>query len=307
MKYFKYILIVIISFTLVSIVYARDSNEGKGKIIKKLISKRQDLKKNEPLPEGIAAKYDIPYIKDNDPGHVLDIYRPEGKNGPLTVLFHIHGGGWRTGDKNMMFDTGVFYASQGFIFITPNYRLSPEYVHPAHIEDCAAALAWTFGHLKELGGDKTRVFVSGHSAGAHLAALLGTNNKYLQKYNINLHRLAGVIPVDTASFNLISNKNEKPVKKMIEEAFGTDKEMLKDASPFYNIAKEIKYPDFLVLNTTNRRSAAKEAEKFVKKLKNTGCNARFIPVDNHTHSEMATGMFDLSDPVGSAILRFLKQ
>ncbi|WP_028316249.1 alpha/beta hydrolase fold domain-containing protein [Desulfatibacillum aliphaticivorans] len=94
-------------------------------------------------------------------------------------------------------------------------------------------MAWVFAHLEELGGDKERIFLSGHSAGAQLAALLGTNLAYLKKYNISPPELAGVIPVDTASFDLLSKEyNERLTRRLIKAAFGSDRGVLKKASPF---------------------------------------------------------------------------
>jgi acetyl esterase/lipase len=156
-----------------------------------------------------------------------------------------------------------------------------------------------------LGADKNRIFLSGHSAGAHLAALLGTNQKYLLTYNIDYSDLAGVIPVDTASFNLLSDKNERILKRLIKQAFGNNKRILKESSPFYNIISTNNYPKFLVLNTTNRQAAAIEGRAFTNKLVKIGCEARFIPINGHTHRQMAKGMYDASDPVGQAILEFI--
>jgi acetyl esterase/lipase len=253
----------------------------------------------------ITSQLDVPYLNDGDPKHRLDIYYPKSSNKPLTVLVHIHGGGWRRGDKKMMKATGEFYASQGILFITPNYRLSPEVMHPSHVEDCAAALAWVFAHVNEMGGDRKRIFLSGHSAGAHLAALIGTNHKYMLKYGIKPSHLAGVIPVDTASFNLLSNDNERIVERMIKKAFGDKKLTLIDASPFHNVKKRAVYPEFLIINTTNRAAAARGAKAFSDKLIAAGHEARFVPVTNHTHREMAEGIYDASDPVGKAMLRFI--
>ena len=306
MKVFKFALItILLSVTVVSAVHAQDRTARRSKLLKMWTKKREDPQKIETIARGVTSKLDVPYLNDNNPLHELDIYFPAEKNTPLTVLVHIHGGGWKMGDKKMMNVTGMFYASQGILFITPNYRLSPEVQHPAHVEDCAAALAWVFDHVTELGGDHNRIFVSGHSAGAHLAALLGTNQTYLQKYSIKPSDLAGVIPVDTASFNLLSDDNERLVKRFVKQAFGSDKQVLKEASPFYNVTDKVDYPKFLIFNTTDRKSAAKGGKEFADTLKSAGCDARFVPVDDHTHSEMATGMYDTSDPVGSAILQFI--
>ena len=250
-------------------------------------------------------KTDVPYLNDKDPRHRLDIYLPPQNNHPSPVLIHIHGGGWKIGDKKQIKDTGDFYASRGILFITPNYRLSPAVTHPSHAVDCAAAAAWVFDHAEELGGDKKRIFLSGHSAGAHLAALLGTDNSFLGKYKIKPDDLAGIIPVDTASFDLLSDKNERPVKRFIKQAFGSDKDILKKASPFYNVTEESSYPAFLILNTDSRENAVKAGKDFAGRLKDAGCDVQFIPVENHTHREMAEGMHDASDPVSKEVFQFI--
>jgi acetyl esterase/lipase len=306
MKVLKFIFVIIIITAIFSQhLAAQDSVLQSGGLLKAWREKRQATKELETVSANVITKLDVPYLNDNDPLHKLDIYSPSKKDKPLAVLVHIHGGGWEIGDKKMMKNTGMFYASKGILFITPNYRLSPKVKHPAHVEDCAAALAWVFDHASELGGDKSRIFLSGHSAGAHLAALLGTKRTYLQKYNIKPNNLAGVIPVDTASFDLVADGNERLVKKFVKDAFGEDQEVLKSASPFYNVSDMESYPKFLIFNTTNRESAAKGGNAFADKLKSVGCDVRFVPVDNHTHGEMAAGMYDASDPVGSAILKFI--
>jgi acetyl esterase/lipase len=95
------------------------------------------------------------------------------------------------------------------------------------------------------------------------------------------------------------------VKRLIKKAFGNNKSTLKEASPFYNVKDEAVYPEFLILNTTNRKVAVREAGAFTDKLIEAGHEAQFVPVDNHTHREMAEGMHDASDPVGKAILQFI--
>ncbi len=291
---------ILLSASFLSPVYAE-----KGRLLQRLINNRNDTNSSEDISTQATPRLNVPYINDSDPHHLLDIYSPTTTGTPLTVLVHIHGGGWRTGDKNRMQETGLFYASKGILFIAPNYRLSPGVMHPAHVEDCAAALAWVFDNLPAINGDRDRIFISGHSAGAQLAALLGTDNKYLQKYGLKPSDLAGVIPVDTASFNLLSHENERPVKRLVKQAFGRSKLVLKEASPFYNITNNMDCPEFLILNTTNRPAAAKGGREFAEKLSGAGCKAGFIPVDNHSHSDMAKGMHNASDPVGSAILQFI--
>lgn len=278
---------------------------GRGGLLKMWMKKQQDEKKVSALATNVTTRLDVPYLNDSEPAHTLDLYRPPKQDQPLPVLVHIHGGGWEMGDKKLMKSTGLFYASQGVLFITPNYRLSPKAKHPAHAEDCAAAVAWAFQHAAEFGGDKGRIFLSGHSAGAHLAALLGTDPAYLQKYGLKPGDLAGVIPVDTASFDLTAADNEKLVKKFVKTSFGEDQQVLRSASPLHHIAATQRYPAFLIFNTTNRAAAAEGGKQFAAALKSAGGHVRFVPVDHHTHGEMAAGMYEPADPVGSAILKFI--
>src|SRR5438552_3604562 len=119
--------------------------------------------------------HDVP----NDPDlerHKLDIYRPHAKK-PLPVLFLLHGGAWMIGGKDDYF--GIYgygtiarcLAERGLVVVLPNYRLSPRVRHPEHIKDVARAFAWTAQNVAKHGGDPREIFVAGHSAGGHLAAL----------------------------------------------------------------------------------------------------------------------------------------
>jgi arylformamidase len=299
MKIIKYIFVIVIMSAIFTQYIAVE-----GGLLKAVREKRQ-AQKELPDVSKVDTKLGVAYSQSAEPLQKLDIYSPMKKEKPVPILVHVHGGGWNIGDKSMMRNHGLFYASKGILFIALNYRLSPKVQHPAHVEDCAMALSWVFKHAAELGGDKNRIFLSGHSAGAHLAALLGTDSKYLQKHDLKPGMLAGVIPVDTASFNLLSSSNEKIVKNFVRQAFGTDEEILKSASPFYNVKEKAICPRFLIFNTSNRKSAAAGGKEFADKLISAGCDARFVVVDNHTHAEMSTGMYDASDSVGSAILKFI--
>src|SRR5207302_11378690 len=105
--------------------------------------------------------------------HRLDLYLPKGKKDyPVAVL--IHGGAWVMGDNRccgLYSAVGEFLASRGVGVALPNYRLSPGVKHPEHVKDVARAFAWARTHIADLGGCPSQVFLAGHSAGGHLAAL----------------------------------------------------------------------------------------------------------------------------------------
>lgn len=256
---------------------------------------------------GIKVQKDIKFSESStDKLQKLDVYSPANLKSNAAVLIHIHGGGWRIGDKKMTDDHGRYFASQGIIFVTLNYRLSPKDKHPAHIEDCAAGVAWVMKNLETLKGDKSRIYLSGHSAGAQLAALLGTNDKYLAKHNLKPELFAGVIPVDTASYDFLSDNAERVVAGMIKTAFGTDKEILKEASPHQQLFKDKKYPPFYVFVTKERDKAVTNSQDFVNKINSVGAKASIIKIDGHSHRDMHMGMYKPGDPVNTELMKILK-
>ena len=237
----------------------------------------------------------------------LDVYSPVNLSSKAPVLIHIHGGGWRMGDKSRTDDHGNYFAKNGIVFVTLNYRLSPKFKHPAHIEDCAAGVAWVLKNIDKLNGDKNKVYLSGHSAGAQLAALLATNPKFLGKHKLETTLFAGVIPVDTASYDFLSNNAERIVSGMIKSAFGEDKAVLTEASPHQQLKSDRKYPPFHVFVTKERDKAVKNSYDFVEKIKSVGGSATLYKIDGHSHRDMNLGMYKANDPVGKELIKILQK
>ena len=129
----------------------------------------------ESLDNGVRVIKDIPYAGVADPNRTLNLYLPQTPSAarlPLVVL--IHGGGWSGGDKNDFRGVAEEFVQRGYAAASLNYRLSRQAIFPAQIIDCKAALRWLRAHTAEYGLDPGRVVVGGHSAGGHLAALVGT-------------------------------------------------------------------------------------------------------------------------------------
>lgn len=130
------------------------------------------------LPPGASYFPDLPYVEGTQAGkspdsiQTLDLYVPPGP-GPFPLVILIHGGGWEAGDKEIAgADLAIRFTKAGFALASLNYRLTPDAPFPAQIEDCYAALAWLRSHDAEYRLDPGRVGIFGHSAGAHLSALL---------------------------------------------------------------------------------------------------------------------------------------
>ncbi|MBX3135973.1 alpha/beta hydrolase, partial [Candidatus Obscuribacterales bacterium] len=182
-------------------------------------------------PAKVDARFNIPYGKDER--QKLDLYIPKVLKAPAPILVFVHGGGWRRGSKDLQRSKGVSYAENGIVTICTNYRLAPDVMHPKQVEDVAAAVSWAKQHATEYGANPERIFVMGHSAGAHLVDLLGTNDRFLKQYGLSLADIKGVISLDTASLNLLERGKENTLEgnmvgDMIKQAFGTDPDVLAD-------------------------------------------------------------------------------
>src|SRR5262249_27869294 len=146
-----------------------------------------------------AVKRNIAYVANPHERQVLDVYAPAGaKNAP--VVFWIHGGGWQTGDKSRVQAKPQAFLDQGFVFASTNYRLLPQVDMGTIARDIASAIRWVHEHIAEYGGDPQRLFVMGHSAGAQLAALVCTDERYLKSEGLSLAIVKGCVPVDGDTF-----------------------------------------------------------------------------------------------------------
>ncbi len=127
-----------------------------------------------------------------------DVYRPVGDDGellsgPLPVVIFVHGGSWETGDKDSYRWVGQGIADEGFIAVLPNYGLMPERRFPGFVSDAADAVAHARTRLAEWGGDSTRVVLMGHSAGAHIAALIAYDARYLAEHDLTPRIFSGFV------------------------------------------------------------------------------------------------------------------
>ena len=173
-----------------------------------------------------------------DPAHglQLDLYRPRSPATDAPVVVFFHGGRWQTGDRRQYAFVGHALAERGILAVIPQYRTWPEAGFPAFVEDAAAATAWAFRHVGGLGGDAQRIVVSGHSAGAHIAALLATDARYLGAHALAPTALAGFagvagpydfLPLDSDDLRAIFAPREQwPASQPVNFVDGDEPPML---------------------------------------------------------------------------------
>lgn len=158
----------------------------------------------------------------------LDIYYPADLRGFSTIVW-FHGGGLTAGEKSIP----SVLMNQGIAIIAVNYRLNPKVKSPAYIDDAAASVAWVFNNIEKYGGDKNKIFVSGHSAGGYLTSMIGLDKSYLQKYEVNADSIAALIPFSghTITHFTIRAENGIDGKKVVVDQYAPISHIRKDCPP----------------------------------------------------------------------------
>lgn len=230
----------------------------------------------------------------------LDLYLPRDKK-DFPVLFFVHGGAWRQGDKDflgMYSSLGQYWARQGVGVVVTNYRLSPAYKHPAHIEDVAKAFVWTHRNIAKHGGRPDQLIVCGHSAGGHLVALLATDERYLKAEGLTPQAIRAAVPI-SGVFQLVSDH------RVFAQAFGEDLELVKTASPLTHVGS-CGHPPFLIIYADKDfPTFDKQAEAFCKGLKEKNCPAETLCVKDRNHITVLVYVTRDADPVAQAMAKFI--
>jgi len=125
----------------------------------------------------------------------LDVYQPLAQSTPTPVVVFVYGGRWQSGQRSEYAFVGKRLAEAGVLTLVIDYRLWPQVRFPLFVDDTVQAIAWARTHAEQYGGDPKRIFLVGHSAGAHIAALIGTDARHLQAIDWRPQDLAGVIGI----------------------------------------------------------------------------------------------------------------
>jgi acetyl esterase/lipase len=236
------------------------------------------------ISESVEVRKNLVYVEGREEDankHKLDLYLPKGKSN-FPVLIFLHGGSWRSGDRADYPALGNRFAGEGFGVVVPSYRLLPGSPHPAQVEDAAAAVEWTLQNIASHGGDMKRVYLSGHSAGGHLAAWVGVDARFRE-------RLKGVIAMsgiyDLSSLGLFISGSVNP-------------------SPIQLIAPGT--PPFLITYCQNDYpTLPKQARDFHAALRQKGNRAELVFVPGKNHISEMVDIHQPTDPTARAILEFI--
>lgn len=204
----------------------------------------------------------------SNPLQNLDIWRAKDAKGSAPLIVFVHGGGWKRGSKDNA--TGqykpVHYPEAGYAFASINYRLVPDATVEQQAADVAGAVKALIDRAGALGIDRRRIVVMGHSAGAHLVALVGTDERYLRGAGLSFADIAGVIPIDGAAYDVPAQMKDGPpiMQKTYGQAFGSDPARQRMLSPTLQAAAP-NAPQFLLLYV-QRPDGVRQAEALDKAL-----------------------------------------
>jgi acetyl esterase/lipase len=202
-----------------------------------------------------------------------------------------------------------FFLSRGYVFASVNYRLAPEQKHPAQAEDTAAALAWLHDHAAEFGGDPERIFLIGISAGAQLAAVVSTNERFLAAHHKSLNLIKGAVILDIGSFDIptLMEQAKEKAPEMYHYTFrdgGTRVDWI-DCSPFYHVQRGKGIPPMLLYYVAGRDHHAAENQRFAERMKTEGCEATVLAADDKTHLRIELEIGLSGDVPTAEIMKFL--
>ena len=239
----------------------------------------------------------------------MDVYLPtDAKSAP--VMLYVHGGGWRAGDKRGVGDKASWFTGKGWIFVSANYRLLPAGKHPANVNDLADALAWLHANVAKRGGDPEKIFLMGHSAGCHLVSLLATHPEPLGRHDLGRDVIRGVIANDTQAYDLVTLVKDSKVDTY-GKVFGTDPDVLRDASPLHQVTAGAGIAPFLILYSSgmgNRPNPdrPKHAEAFRKTLEEAGVPAKVVDGSDRNHGQINQRLGQKDDRITREVEDFLK-
>ncbi|MDF1850223.1 MAG: alpha/beta hydrolase [Verrucomicrobiales bacterium] len=250
----------------------------------------QAQKKKSRPPAGTVLSKDIVFAEADGIELKLDIYRPVQKSeAPLPVVLWIHGGGWLKGSKDNC--KAAFLAQHDFAVVSVGYRLTTVAQWPAQIEDCYTAVRWVRENADTYGFDPDRIGAWGGSAGAHLAAILGTRPAGKEKTSSRVQAVCdwyGPTDLLTMPPNVVS---EKRTKEQVAQSNGAKllgapvpdiPEKAKDASAFYHVTKDD--PPFLIMHgSADPGVPVTQSQRFHDALKKAGVASELVILEGAGH------------------------
>jgi arylformamidase len=254
----------------------------------------------------MTARKSVPYADPKHERQTLDVYAPAGAK-DLPVIVWIHGGGWQAGDKRDVDHKPQAFVDRGYVFVSVNYRLLKDGTTIGQMaQDVAAALRWVHDHVKEQGGDPGRMCVTGHSAGAQLAALVCTDDRYLRAVKLDLDCVRACVPVDGDTYDVplqIATVEERRAA-IYRKKFGEDAAGQRDLSAVTHVLKGKRYPPFLIVHVAAHPETRAQSDRLAGALRDAGASAAALAIDGKTHVTLNADVGQPGDRATAAMFAF---
>ena len=234
---------------------------------------------------GYQRTVDLPY--GQIPRQKLDVYRPRnipahaGPGAPVVLFFY--GGYWTSGEKNDYRFVGDAITREGFVAVVPDYRLYPETTFPGFIEDGALAVRWVHDHIDQFGGDPNRIYLMGHSAGAHTVALLTLNPDYFKNVGLDQNAIRATIGM-SGPYDFVPDQWDGP-------AFNSRPGEISDpAIEPIHFANGHSKPILLMQGLHDELVLPKDAEELASAIKKDGGEAKVLLYPKLGHADLVLAM-----------------
>jgi len=234
----------------------------------------------------------------------LDVYvsQPVVENAPV-VLF-VHGGGFRGADKAYYKDLGEkpawFTTELGYVFVSANFRFLPDGGYPGSVQDVATALDWISDNIQSYGGDPDNIILFSHATGNLQAALVATNESFLERTGNDLSLIKGIICVDGGFFDLREMDGGVATR-----ALPPGEESKTVASPIVHISPEKNIPPFLITYGGGNESTKMQSENMVSALRESGFRATAVEFPSKDHFTVNEHVGVIGDATTIVVERFL--
>jgi acetyl esterase/lipase len=217
------------------------------------------------------------------------------------VLLFLHGGGFREGDRAQYGFVATPFAKHGIITVVASYRLTGEgFTYPAQTEDAKLAMQWLYANIASYGGDPQRLFMSGHSAGAILAADLGANRSWMTDAHIPKTAFRGIAPV-SGRFDL--RIGGRPGES---DVYAPTPDLAQRASPLLHVTDLVPTAVIAVGSTENAESFIGSSEAMARKLTQSGTKTQYLLLEHADHKDTALAIADERSALFKAILAIIE-
>jgi acetyl esterase/lipase len=275
----RHLLTALAALTLTTASVQAQTTAQNGGRLRAFMAQKQATAAEAALPAGVQRIADVPY--GSDPRQRMDVYVPTGLAASAVrapVIFMVHGGGWRHGDKAMgrvVQEKVARWVPLGFVLISVNYRLLPDTPVAEQERDVQAALTAAQQRAPQWGADSGRFILMGHSAGAHLVALL--NARAPQVLREGAWPWLGTVSLDSAMMN-VPARMRAPHLPLYDDAFGTDPAYWVALSPFHQWTPGAP-PMQMVCSTQRADDPCQQSDAMARHVRTRAGRAEVLPQD----------------------------